>query len=139
MRVVRFTSPGVAGGLPILNPLSLAADRYVALMHGRELHLYDLRSSEAPVARIPHVVGHALAPSCLIVADTRGGLTRWELREGRWAPTTSFSFPADADAASNILSELLLSRSGRYLLVESGPISHEASMGPNRGHICLTL
>jgi hypothetical protein len=131
MRVLRFTSPKVEGRIPIYRALSLAADRHVAVMHAQELHIYDLHGPSVPVARISDVVDHALAPTCLVVADTQGTLTRWEAREGSpagWEPGSSFSPPDTVGAASNVPTHLLLSASGRYVLVESAPIRRQAPL-----------
>src|SRR5262249_6441297 len=86
----------------------------------------DLDGPEEPVARIPAVVEHALGPSCLVVVDIKARLTRFEPREGSpttWERASSFWCPPTGGAASKRPDHLLLSPSGRYLLVEHGPIS----------------
>ena len=133
MRVLRFMSPTVAHGIPIYEPLSLVADRFLAASHGHDLHLYDLRDPNSPVVQIPEAVRHALAPSSLITANTTGILTRWELRAGTLrtigCQQPCSPVPGTVDADLRIPSHMLLSPTGRYLLVEYAPLARNAKRG----------
>src|SRR5262245_47930639 len=121
MRILHFTSPNVADSIPIYHPLSLAG-HHVAVMHGRELQVYDLDRPTIPIVRIQGAVEHALVPSALVVADTKGMLHRWETREegvpSRWESAGALSLPDTAGAVSHLPTHLRMSSSGRYVLVE---------------------
>jgi hypothetical protein len=128
MRILRFSSPRVTDKIPIYHPLLLAGDRHVAVMYGRELHLYDLLSPDEPVARIPSVIAHALSSGCLVVADMNRQLTRYEVRAGvpaAWEATASYPCARTNGPGSTHPARLLLSESGRYLLVESADLARQ--------------
>jgi hypothetical protein len=123
MHVLRFSSPRIDDGIPLWRSLSLAADRIAAVIGGREVRLLDLRSPGTPLLAVPDVVANALSESCLIVQRLDGEVHRFEARGGRWLLVVMLRLPAVPEAEAPYWRDLLLSPSGRFLLVEPGPIA----------------
>jgi hypothetical protein len=109
---------------------SLCDDRWLALRHGDDLNLYDLRTSASPVERIPNVVNHAFSNSVLVTCDQGGSLRRYRESRGEWRFDGPIAAPIVHEATAPHWYSMELSSTGRYLLLESSPIERAPNLFP---------
>ena len=123
MRILRYSSPEPDDRDAWSTALSLVGDRLVPARYGQALRLYDLHAPDEPLTHIPDVAQYALQPEGLLVSTPSGRLQRYEPSHGTWRQVAEFPSPLVSSASSPAPRCLLLSPSGRYLLVESAPLS----------------
>ncbi len=124
MRIVRL--PGRPAPFRVLSPnaLSISGDRWVAVLQGGDLCLYGLADFEHPVLVVPRAVAHHLLPDRLIVCTASGTIAQWALDpSGAWLEMAHWQMPvspavAERDNHSNIVDEIRLSPSGRFVLAK---------------------
>jgi hypothetical protein len=135
MRILRFPRQRAERSLLPSNWITLAADRYVAMETDDEFRLYDLDAPDTPILIVAEAAGHALSPDCLIVQDSAGVLRRFERRDNLWEFVSRLPTPEVPEATSRDWHRLILSPSGRYLLIESAPISREPYWAVSRAFL----
>jgi len=125
MQILRFTYPPKeqrSRNSPVLTPLSITGE-YAAVQLGDDLQLFDVRDASVPVCVIPDVFDHALQPGVLVTSSLSGALRRYEIDGGACRTVTDLPIPLVADGQAPKATKVLLSPSGRHLVIESGPIS----------------
>ncbi|MDI1480267.1 hypothetical protein [Polyangium sp. y55x31] len=120
VRFLRLTCPKSPAGPPIYRALSLVDDRFVANVHGPDLHVLDLERGDGaePLLVLEDTGNHAFASNTLVTYDEARGFRRF-VREGeRFVEASRFVFP---ERPAPWPTHLVLSPSGRFLCFELMP------------------
>jgi hypothetical protein len=124
VRIVRLKSPRGPDVPPIYNALSIVDDRFVAYVHGRDLHLLDLTRGDGapPILVVENGGNHAFVSDTLVTYDESHGFRRF-VREGEsFVEALRFFLP---EQPAPWPTHLVLSPTGRFLCVELPPASGE--------------
>lgn len=124
LTVVRLQSPPRTDKTPIYKTMSIADDRFIAYVHGDDVHVVDLDGGQdlRPVLKVENCARHVLVANTLVTYDETHGYRRF-LREGdRFVAAGSFVLPEQPPPFPTYL---VLSPSGRYLSVELPPAAGE--------------
>lgn len=117
MRIVHLEAArGPRGEPSIDNGLTPLDDRWVACLHGRDVHLHDLAADPRASAFVVEQGGqHTGAASTLLTFDAEHGFRRFSVADGRWCEVARFGLPAPFTGWP---ADPRLSPSGRFVCVE---------------------
>lgn len=117
MRIVHLEAArGPRGEPTIANGLTILDDRWIACLHGRDVHLHDLAADPRASAFVVDDGGqHTGAAGVLLSFDAVHGFRRFALTDGRWGEVARFGLPAPFTGWP---ADPLLSPSGRFVCVE---------------------
>ncbi|MCH8253590.1 MAG: hypothetical protein IID36_14170, partial [Planctomycetes bacterium] len=131
MRIVYVSSrrrrPGTVGKFNF----GWVGSEYLVARVGAELRVTrippDVNDPVMEEMRIPDIVTAAVADSTILTLDSKGQLNVWKLDRGRWSQLRAFGIPmdpSDSTVSYAVSHCMVLSHSGRYVLMESEPISN---------------
>ena len=130
MRIVYVSSPKTPLGTPVTFKLGWVGNEYLVARNGSDLRVSrvppDVNEPIMLEMRIPNVVSAAVIDSTILTLDSKGLLSVWRLDSGRWSQLRTFRIPMDPSdntVSYAISHSMVLSQSGRYVLMESEPVS----------------